>query len=122
MKTVDLDLLTREEPEPQSIASMRPKGGVHVRVRGKGSVTPPTGTVTLLDGGRPIASTALTASTGATEDLRVTLHAGSHALSARYAGDKETMPKELLSSLSSRAWPGNVRELRNFIERSVSPG
>jgi transcriptional regulator with GAF, ATPase, and Fis domain len=40
----------------------------------------------------------------------------------RYAGDKESMPKELLSSLSSRAWPGNVRELRNFIERSVSLG
>jgi transcriptional regulator with GAF, ATPase, and Fis domain len=40
----------------------------------------------------------------------------------RYAGDKSSMPKELLSSLSSRAWPGNVRELRNFIERSVSLG
>jgi len=40
----------------------------------------------------------------------------------RYAGDRESMPKELLSSLSSRAWPGNVRELRNFIERSVSLG
>jgi DNA-binding NtrC family response regulator len=40
----------------------------------------------------------------------------------RYAGEKETMPEELLSSLGSRAWPGNVRELRNFIERSVSLG
>jgi transcriptional regulator with GAF, ATPase, and Fis domain len=40
----------------------------------------------------------------------------------RYAGDNESMPKELLSSLGSRAWPGNVRELRNFIERSVSLG
>jgi transcriptional regulator with PAS, ATPase and Fis domain len=40
----------------------------------------------------------------------------------RYAGDKEPVPPELLSSLSSRAWPGNVRELRNYIERSVSMG
>jgi transcriptional regulator with GAF, ATPase, and Fis domain len=41
---------------------------------------------------------------------------------SRYAGEKENMPEELLSSLGSRAWPGNVRELRNFIERSVSLG
>ncbi|HVJ21833.1 MAG TPA: sigma 54-interacting transcriptional regulator, partial [Polyangiaceae bacterium] len=40
----------------------------------------------------------------------------------RYAGEKETLPTELRSSLTSRAWPGNVRELRNFIERSVSLG
>jgi transcriptional regulator with PAS, ATPase and Fis domain len=40
----------------------------------------------------------------------------------RYAGDKEQLPPELLSSITSRAWPGNVRELRNFIERSVSLG
>ena len=40
----------------------------------------------------------------------------------RYAGDKEAMPKALMSSLGARAWPGNVRELRNFIERSVSLG
>jgi transcriptional regulator with PAS, ATPase and Fis domain len=40
----------------------------------------------------------------------------------RYAGDKEPLPPELLSSLKSRAWPGNVRELRNYMERSVSLG
>jgi transcriptional regulator with PAS, ATPase and Fis domain len=40
----------------------------------------------------------------------------------RYAGDKEPLPPQLLSSLTSRAWPGNVRELRNYIERSVSMG
>jgi DNA-binding NtrC family response regulator len=40
----------------------------------------------------------------------------------RYAGDKQPLPPEFLSSLTSRAWPGNVRELRNYIERSVSLG
>jgi DNA-binding NtrC family response regulator len=40
----------------------------------------------------------------------------------RYAGESETPPPELVSSLTSRAWPGNVRELRNFIERTVSLG
>ena len=40
----------------------------------------------------------------------------------RYAGDKATLPPDVLTSLMSRAWPGNVRELRNFIERSVSLG
>ena len=40
----------------------------------------------------------------------------------RYAGEKEPLPPELLSSLQSRAWPGNVRELRNYMERSVSLG
>jgi DNA-binding NtrC family response regulator len=40
----------------------------------------------------------------------------------RYAGDREPVPPELLSSLASRAWPGNVRELRNYVERSVSLG
>ena len=32
-KTVDLELLTREEPARESVASMRPKGGVRMRVR-----------------------------------------------------------------------------------------
>ncbi len=40
----------------------------------------------------------------------------------RYAGEKEPLPPELLSSLTSRAWPGNVRELRNYVQRSVSLG
>ena len=35
VRAVDLDLLTREEPAPQSLASMRPKGGVRVRVRAR---------------------------------------------------------------------------------------
>jgi cytochrome P450 len=34
VRAADLELLTREEPEPQSVASMRPRGGVQVRVRG----------------------------------------------------------------------------------------
>ncbi len=34
VRTVDLELLTTEEPRRQSIASMRPRGGVRVRVRG----------------------------------------------------------------------------------------
>src|SRR5436305_6924802 len=33
VKAVDLELLTREEPAGESVASMRPKGGVEVRVR-----------------------------------------------------------------------------------------
>ena len=33
VKTVDLELLTREEPARESVASMRPKGGVRIRVR-----------------------------------------------------------------------------------------
>jgi transcriptional regulator with PAS, ATPase and Fis domain len=40
----------------------------------------------------------------------------------RYAGEREPVPAELLSALTSRAWPGNVRELRNYVERSVSLG
>jgi cytochrome P450 len=34
VKTVDLELLTRQEPMRESIASLRPKGGVRVRVSG----------------------------------------------------------------------------------------
>ena len=34
VRAADLELLTVEEPSPQSIASMRPEGGVAVRVRG----------------------------------------------------------------------------------------
>lgn len=33
VRAVDLELLTTGEPLPESLASMRPKGGVHVRVR-----------------------------------------------------------------------------------------
>jgi len=33
VRGVDFDLLTREEPARESIASMRPKGGVSVRVK-----------------------------------------------------------------------------------------
>ena len=40
----------------------------------------------------------------------------------RFAGARDPLPKELVSTLMARAWPGNVRELRNFVERSVSLG
>jgi len=36
VRAADLELLTVAEPAPQSVASMRPKGGVAVRVRGVG--------------------------------------------------------------------------------------
>ena len=41
VRAVDFELLDRAEPEGESIASLRPKGGVQVRVRGVRSVAPP---------------------------------------------------------------------------------
>jgi hypothetical protein len=41
VRAVDLDLLDTVEPARESIASLRPKGGVHVRVRGVRSVATP---------------------------------------------------------------------------------
>jgi len=37
VRTVDFELLTSVEPTPESLASMRPKGGVHARVRSRRS-------------------------------------------------------------------------------------
>ena len=41
VKAVDLELLTREEPAGESVASFRPKGGVRVRVKSCRSATSP---------------------------------------------------------------------------------
>jgi hypothetical protein len=58
-------------------------------VHAKGSVSAPTGTVTVLDSGRPVGSTGVTAATGGSVDVVLTLHAGVHALTARYSGDRD---------------------------------
>ena len=44
VRTVDLDLLTRDEPQRESVASLRPKGGVRVRVRSSRALSVPTAT------------------------------------------------------------------------------
>jgi cytochrome P450 len=44
VQAVDFDLLDTAEPERESIASLRPKGGVRVRVRGVRSAAAPTTT------------------------------------------------------------------------------
>ncbi|MBV9412710.1 MAG: cytochrome P450, partial [Acidimicrobiia bacterium] len=41
VRTLDLELLTRREPDRESIASLRPKGGVRVRVNAVRPATTP---------------------------------------------------------------------------------
>jgi hypothetical protein len=97
---------------------------VHVRVRAKDSITAPTGVVTLLDGGRPVGSTPVGAADFGSVDVVVTLHGGTHGLTARYSGDKDhkaslstrlpvlVRPVGSSVAVTAKRNPKNAREFR----------
>jgi formate hydrogenlyase transcriptional activator len=53
------------------------------------------------------------------EDIPLLVRHFAQQFARRYNKKIETIPSEILSSLSRYHWPGNVRELENVIERAV---